>query len=103
MRGQAAPRDLLAETDYREYTFKPALIAPDGWKLIHTLESNTSELYNLNSDPHERVNCVESQPVLVEKLKQRLFTAFRSIGHDLSGRSAAIPFINRRQSKSLLM
>lgn len=81
--GRQAPRDLFSETDYREYTFKRAIITPDGWKLIHTLETKTSELYHLPSDPGEMTNRVTKDAEIAGALEKRLFAHFRSIGHDL--------------------
>ncbi len=87
MEGQSAPRNLFSETDYREYTFKRAIITPDGWKLVHTLETKTSELYHLPSDSAEAKNRVETEPERARELEQMLFDFFRSIGHDLRHKS----------------
>src|SRR5262249_14499383 len=53
MQGQPYRRDVFAETDYRQYTYKRAIITQDGWKLIYTLENKTRELYDLKADPGE--------------------------------------------------
>ncbi|MCP3696034.1 MAG: sulfatase-like hydrolase/transferase, partial [Planctomycetaceae bacterium] len=37
MQGERARRIVFSETDYRDYTFKRAIITPDNWKLIYTL------------------------------------------------------------------
>ncbi len=87
MRGEPANRDCFSETDYREYTFKRAIVKPDGWKLIVTLESQTRELYDLNTDPEEKHNRAESEPGRVRELEADLYAHFRSIGHDLKLRN----------------
>lgn len=51
MQGESAQREVISETDYRQYTYKRSLITPDNWKLIYTLESRTRELYDLEHDP----------------------------------------------------
>lgn len=76
-------RDIFSETNYREYTYKRSIIAPDGWKLIYTLELRTRELYNLTADPGETKNLAESNPDKADELESRLFEHFKSIGHDL--------------------
>jgi len=83
MQGRSEPRPLLSETDYREYTYKRAIVTPDGWKFIHTLETSTSELYHLPSDSGETENLVETEPERARELEGMLFDSFRSIGHDL--------------------
>jgi len=84
LRGEPVQRDLLSETDYREYTYKRAIVAPDGWKLIYTLESKTRELYDLNSDPSETENLAGREPARADLLQARLFEAYRKMGHDLT-------------------
>jgi len=86
MRGEPAGRDIFAETDYREYTFKRSIITPDGWKLIATLETKVRELDNLNVDPGETQDRVAAEPELAARLERKLFAHFKSIGHDLGGR-----------------
>jgi arylsulfatase A-like enzyme len=47
------------------------LLRSDGWKLVHSPGKN--ELYDLNSDPGEKVNLVEKKPqVLVDMLQESL-------------------------------
>ncbi|MBC7853114.1 MAG: sulfatase [Pirellulaceae bacterium] len=87
IQGEAAPRDIISETDYRQFTYKRSLIAPDGWKLIYSLESRSRELYDLNTDPAEQQDFASSQPQLADELEQRLFAHFRAIGHDLTTHS----------------
>jgi arylsulfatase A-like enzyme len=42
------------------------------WKLIHTIETNTYELYNLKSDISESKNLIDSEPAIATKLKKEL-------------------------------
>lgn len=86
LRGSAAPRDLFAETDYRQYTYKRAIITPEGWKLIYTLESQERELYDLEHDPGEAKNLCHVHPDRVDFLEKKLFDHFQYIGHDLRSR-----------------
>jgi arylsulfatase A-like enzyme len=86
MMGQPAARDLFSETNYREYTYKRSIIAPDGWKLIYTLESKTRELFDLNTDPGEAKNLAKENPLRADELERKLFAHFQSIGHDLTER-----------------
>lgn len=84
--GGATPGDLFAETDYRQHTYKRAIVSPDGWKLICTLEDNTRELYDTTSDSEERFNLAADQPEKADELKKRLFAHYAAIGHDLTAR-----------------
>lgn len=86
MRGEHTPRDVFSETDYREYTYKRSVIAPDGWKLVYTMESKARELYDLKADPHERRDRAAEQPGRADELQRRLFAHFAGIGHDLTKR-----------------
>ena len=86
MKGKKASRDVIAETNYREYTYKRSITTPDGWKLIYTLELRARELYNLNDDPGELNNLVEKNPEKARELEIRLFEHFVAIGHDLKAR-----------------
>lgn len=87
MKGESVARDVFSETDYREYTFKRSIIAPDGWKLIVTLEDDVRELYQLNDDPSESANRMADEPEIARELEQRLFAHFKSIGHDLEAQT----------------
>jgi choline-sulfatase len=84
IQGEAQQQDLISETDYRQYTYKRSLIAPDGWKLIYTLETRSRELYDLNTDPGEQNNLATAQPQKADDLQARLFSHYRAIGHDLT-------------------
>ncbi len=87
MRGVATPRDVISETDYRQYTYKRSLISPEGWKLIYTLESRTRELYDLNGDPQELNECALEYSSRADELEARLFEHYRNIGHDLKAQT----------------
>jgi len=87
MQGSQPNRDVFSETNYREYTYKRSIIAPDGLKLIYTLELRTRELYNLTDDPDETKDLAKAKPDKADELQGRLFEHFRSIGHDLRSRS----------------
>jgi choline-sulfatase len=88
MNGQRAGRDIFAETDYREYTFKRAIIDPGGWKLIYTLETKTRELYDLTADPGEQRDLAAAavEKARADELERRLFKHFADLGHDLGKR-----------------
>lgn len=78
--------DLFAETDYRQHTYKRAIISDDGWKLIYTLEDKTRELYDTANDPGEKTNLAEALPERADGMERRLFEHFKNIGHDLTAR-----------------
>lgn len=84
MQGAHEPRDLFSETNYREYTFQRSLIAPNGWKLIYTLESGRRQLFQLDQDPHEANDLSADEGEIADALQSRLFAHFKSIGHDLA-------------------
>ncbi len=86
MQGTNARRDIFAETDYRAYTYKRAIITPDGWKLIYTLENDARELYDLKADVGEMKNLAASELQRTEMLREKLLGHFKSIGHDLTAR-----------------
>lgn len=83
LRGTAAERDVISETDYREYTFKRSIISPDGWKLVYTLERRSRELFDLNTDASESTDVSARYPERAEELERRLFATYRRLGHDL--------------------
>jgi len=80
------PRDIISETDYREYTYKRSIIGPDDWKLIYTLEDRTCELYNLKTDPEEATNLANMHAEKADELQRRLFQHFQNIDRDLDAR-----------------
>jgi hypothetical protein len=85
--GEAQQHDVISETDYRQYTYKRSLIAPDGWKLIYTLESRRRELYDLNTDAGEQHDLASNHREKADELEARLFAHYASIGHDLKAQS----------------
>lgn len=87
MQGEPAARDIISETDYREYTFQRSIIAPDGWKLIYSLDSRTRELFDLNFDKSELQNLAADDPARADVLQERLFAHYEAIGHDLRART----------------
>ncbi len=86
LRGEPVGRDVFSETDYRAYTFKRSVVTPDGWKLIHTLETRTRELYDLTADPGETRDRAAADPDRAAALERKLFAHFAGIGHDLAAR-----------------
>jgi len=86
LKGEPVRRDVFSETDYRQYTYKRSVITPDGWKLIYTLENKGRELYSLQDDPGETTNRVDAEPKLTDELERKLFSHFKSIGHDLTSK-----------------
>lgn len=91
--GGAVAKDVYAETDYRQYTYKRSITNTDGWKFIYTLEDKGRELYDLKNDPAETINLVAREPRRAYELEQKLFGRFKSIGHDLNAREW-IPGLN---------
>lgn len=87
MQGEPAARDIISETDYREYTFQRSIISPDGWKLIYSLDSRTRELFDLNRDPGELRDLAGDEIARADELEERLFAHFEAIGHDLRART----------------
>lgn len=86
MNGGRHARDVIAETDYRAYTYRRAIIAPDGWKLIYALESDTRELFDLTHDPFELQDRSRDHADIADALQERLFEHYRQLGHDLRSR-----------------
>ena len=85
-KGKIVSKDVYSETDYRQYTYKRSIITKDGWKFIYTLENKSRELYNLKKDPKELTNLMDKEPRIAYELEQKLFTHFKSIGHDLNAK-----------------
>lgn len=67
----------ISETDYLQRAFKRSIKTNDGWKLIVSLDSEKRELYNLNDDPGERNNLIESEGRKAYELEQLLFSHLR--------------------------
>lgn len=44
----------------------------DDWKLIHTIETDTYELFNLKTDISESINLIDKETVIAAKLKKEL-------------------------------
>lgn len=86
LKGETIARDVFSETDYRMFTFKRSIIAPDGWKLIYTAESQKRELYDLANDPGEQYDLAAQASGRADELQRRLFAHFQAIGHDLTKR-----------------
>jgi arylsulfatase A-like enzyme len=84
LQGEPVDRDVYAETNYRLFTYKRAVITQEGWKFIYTLESKDRELYNLNDDPQELKNVVDKQPRIAYELEAKLFAYYKALGHDLT-------------------
>lgn len=72
-RGKDVSRDIFIETDYLLYTHKRGIQTPDGWKMILTMEDLKRELYNLKTDPGERVNLAEKEPKITYELEQKIY------------------------------
>jgi hypothetical protein len=78
--GTNVSRDIFSETDYRLYTHKRSITAPDGWKFILTRENGKKELYNLASDPLELTNLITAEPIIARGLEQKLQKHLAEIG-----------------------
>jgi len=90
LNGKEVDRDVYSETDYRLYTHKRAVVTKDGWKFILTLaeypnKTNIKELYNLNLDPNETTNLVESEPRIAYELEQKVLQHMKDMGTDANG------------------
>jgi len=88
--GKDISRDVYSETDYRLYTHKRSIITSDGWKFILTLaeahdKKNIKELYNLNRDPEESKNLINSEPRIAYELEQKLLKHIKNIGANIEG------------------
>lgn len=78
-------RPVFSETDYRNFTHKRSYIDEDGWKLIYTLETGGSELYNIRKDPMEREDVASKNGRRVEQMKEILFEHMQGLGVDPEG------------------
>lgn len=70
--GKDLSQEIFTETDYRLYTHKRAVEMPDGRKLIVTMETNATELYNLTTDPTEQNNIAATHPADVAELRKKI-------------------------------
>lgn len=71
--GQDISRPIFFETDYRLYTHKRGVQTPDGWKFILTMNGLGRELYNLNIDPGEQKNFVDTETKKAYEMEQILY------------------------------
>lgn len=78
-------KNVFSETDYRDYTHKRSIRTIDGWKYILTMENNKSELYNINTDPDEKNNLVNSNPSKTTELAEQLKKHLLQIGTKIEG------------------
>jgi len=83
-------RDVYSETDYRLFTHKRSIITKDGWKFILTLaespnKTNIKELYNLNNNPKETSNLINSEPRIAYELEQKLLKHLKDMGTNTEG------------------
>ncbi|MGQ8336135.1 sulfatase family protein [Sunxiuqinia sp. A32] len=52
----------------------PNLAIRDGnWKLLINTDGSTGQLYNLKNDPVEKINLIEQEPKIAQKLKEKVF------------------------------
>jgi len=83
MRGEEQKLTAFAETDYRLFTHKRAVVDADGrYKFILTLENGRKELYDLVEDPDETQNLVETQGKIAYELEQELISWMLSMNSD---------------------
>ena len=64
--------DAFSETDYRYAVSLRSLRDTNNWKTILNLETNSSELYNLNIDPYEKNDLSQSQSNKLYDINQKL-------------------------------
>jgi len=80
--GEGTALDAFSETDYLFHAFKRSIKTHDGWKYIHSLDTEQRELYNINDDPFELKNLVDKEQKIAYELEQRLFNWLKSVGQD---------------------
>ena len=73
-------KEVFSSTDYRNYTHKRSYIDRENWKLIYTLETGESELYNIKDDLREYKNLASVFPERVESMKTVLFKQLSQTG-----------------------
>lgn len=87
----------FSETEYRLFTHKSALIAPDHrYKLLFTHETGERELYDLAKDPHEQHNLAQRKRRLTDQLEQQLFAIRLGMKHGRRPESMPPPMAPRR-------
>ncbi|NQV93243.1 sulfatase [Candidatus Kaiserbacteria bacterium] len=79
-------RPVFSSTDYRNYTHKRSYIDDGSWKLIYTLETGESELYNLKDDLSEYKDLATIFPDRVENMKNILFEQLLRTGENVDGK-----------------
>ena len=57
------------------------------WKFIYDLFLQTEELYNLESDPRERLNLVDEETTIRWELKNKLFSILKAAGESIQSPS----------------
>ncbi len=83
--GSFPAMDVFIETDYRNYTHKRGIRTADGWKYVLTMETGAGELYNLNTDPGETVNLVDTETTRAEELKSKTIAHIKAMGANPEG------------------
>ncbi|MEK7494201.1 MAG: sulfatase [Patescibacteria group bacterium] len=83
--GKGVSRDVFMETDYRDYTHKRGIRTANGWKFIWTMETGEQELYNIEQDPQETNNVVESFPDIAAALAERVRGHNEEMGQQVEG------------------
>ncbi len=81
MNGEPWSQTAYAETDYRLFTRKRAVLDEEGrYKFILTLESGRRELYDLQADPGETTNLVDTETAVAYEMEQDLLRWMKSMG-----------------------
>lgn len=87
LRGQSVDKEVYCETDYRQYTYKRAIVSQEGWKFILSLENQRRELYQLASDPRELNDLSQEQPARCKALEAKLRARFLKLGQDFDAQT----------------
>jgi len=80
--GEDLNLNAFSETDYLLQAFKRSIRTNEGWKYIHSMDSEQRELYYLKDDPHELKNLIHDKKKMAYELEQKLFEHLVSIGHN---------------------